>query len=286
MGYWYKSAPGIFIFLMFVFVLVNNSNEVFSERTNSTKLEGGFKSLESSKIHPIITEWKTSPEPQVFALENDLQYSDGKIRVYLYLDDSESISKLPTDIDLVSSSGNIAVAHLDSREITQLSQLDFVQRIEPPVSGTFMVETNLQKTIPDDYSVKIAELIQQWQASPNPATFALENVLQYSDGKIRVYIYLDSYESVTNLPNDIDFLVSSDNIVVAFLDSQEINQIAKLDFVQRIELPVSGTFDPPLIADTGSIDEIFLYSITAIIIAAVVLGTVFVSRRRKIAKKF
>jgi len=175
-----NTSIGIFIFLVLIFghlfveqVLAQSADELDRAPKNITKRI-------EEKIHPLIIEWKTSPEPQAFASENDLQYSDGKIRVYLYLDDSESISKLPTDIDLVSSSGNIAVVYVDGRQVSQLSQLDFVQRIEPPVSGTF---------------------------------------------------------------------------------------------------------GPPQIADTGSIDEIFLYSITAIIILAVVLGIVFVSRR-KIAKKF
>jgi len=282
--YFTKSALGIFIFLVFLFVL-DNVNEGFSERTNSTKSDSGFKSPERSKINPIILEWKSSPEPAVFASENDLQYSDGKIRVYLYLDDSESISKLPTDIDLVSSSDNIAVAYVDGRQITQLSQLDFVQRIEPPVTGTVMLKTNLGKTIPDDYSEKISELIQQWQASPEPAVFASENDLQYSDGKIRVYLYLDDSESISKLPIDIEFVTSSDNIAVTILNSAEINQLSQLDFVERIEPPVTGTVGPPQIPDNESIDEIFLYSITAIIIA-VIVSVVLISRRRKIAKKF
>ena len=62
--------------------------------------------------------------------------------------------------------------------------------------------------------------------------------------------------------------------------------MVQFDFVQRIEPPVTGTFGPPQIADNESMDEIFLYSITAIIIAAIVSGIVLVSMRRKIAKKF
>ena len=248
-------------------------------------IDPSSRSPGSEKINHMLIQWQSSLNPQFFAEQNNLRTSEDKVSVYIYLDSYESVSKLATEIDLLSSSDNIAVAYVDGRQLTQLSQLDYVQRIDLPISASFM-EKDLRKTIPDDYSVKISESIQEWQSSSDPTSFATENNLEYSDGKIRVYIYLDSYESVTNLPNDIDFLVSSDNIVVAFLDSQEINQITKLDFVQRIELPVSGTFGPPQIADTESIDEIFLYSITAIIIAAVVSGIVVVSRRRKIAKKF
>jgi len=279
-----RTRIGIFIFLLLVLTSSYYVNEGFSERTNSTKSDSGFKSPERSKIHPIITEWKSSTQPQVFASENNLQYSDGKIRVYLYLDDAESVSKLPTDIDLQSSSDNIVAAYVDGRQITQLSQLDFVQRIEPPVSGSFMVETNLKKTIPAGYSEKVAELIQQWQASSDPAAFASENNLQYSDGKIRVYLYLDDAESVSKLPTDIDLQSSSDNIVAAYVDGRQITQLSQLDFVQRIEPPVSVSFDPPPIPDNESIDEIFLYSSIAGIIAVIVTGIVIVSRR-KIAKK-
>ena len=273
-----------FILLSIILISLCNVEYGFSQTREESisDSEKFVKTPESLKIHSLLTEWKSSLNPELFAKTNNLSMSNNKISVYIYLDTAESISKLPQDLEITRSSSNIVVAYVDGRELTQLSQLDFVQRIEPPVSGSITGDVNLEKTVPDDNSGKIAEVIQQWQDSPEPATFASEHNLLYSDGKIRTYLYLVDKESISKLPVGIDVQSSSDNIVVAILDSSEINQLSQLDFVQRIEPPVSGTTQT---RDNDSIDEIFLYLIIAIIIVVITLATVMISKRKKIAKK-
>jgi len=86
-----------------------------------------------SKIHQTLIGWQTSSDPATFATANNLSFSNNKIKVYVYLDSAESISNIPQDIDVVDSNGNIAVALVSSEQIDQLSLLDFVEKIEPPI---------------------------------------------------------------------------------------------------------------------------------------------------------
>ena len=86
----------------------------------------------STKIHPTISEWQSSVEPETFAASRSLSFSDNKIAVYIHLDSKESISNLPNDVEVLSSDENIVLAYLSSSQIDQLAQLDFVERIAPP----------------------------------------------------------------------------------------------------------------------------------------------------------
>jgi len=69
-----------------------------------------LRSSELEKIHSTIIEWKSSSNQEVYARDNNLIFSDDKIQVYVYLDNAESISNIPQDIDVVDSDDNIAVA--------------------------------------------------------------------------------------------------------------------------------------------------------------------------------
>ena len=100
----------------------------------------------SEKISPILSQWQQAANPQVFAQNNNIQLNDGKIKVYIYLINSESISNLPIDIDVIKSSGQIVSANINSQQITNLAQLDFVHRIDLPITGT----VNAQEPSVDD----------------------------------------------------------------------------------------------------------------------------------------
>ena len=106
------------------------------EERDTTVEKTDLKIENFRKINSIIQQWQSSADPVVFAQENNLAYSDEKIRVYIYLDTPESISKLPQEIEVTSSADNIIVAYLDSRQITQAAQMDFVQIIAPPILAT------------------------------------------------------------------------------------------------------------------------------------------------------
>src|SRR3989344_5334504 len=91
----------------------------------------------SDKISPTLNQWQSSSDPVVFAQENNLTYSADSILVYIYLDSNDSILKIPQNIEITSSADNIVVAFLDSRQITQAAQLDFVARIDLPVMAKY-----------------------------------------------------------------------------------------------------------------------------------------------------
>jgi len=131
---------------------------------------------------------------------------------------------------------------------------------------------------------KISPEISQWQQAPNPQAFARDNNIQFNDGKIRVYIYLINSESISNLPNDIDVVTSSDQIVVANVDSQQITNLAQLDFVHRIDLPVTGSINPPEsntidpeLVSTDSADDTFYYLIIPVVL---IIGAIIVLKKR------
>lgn len=87
----------------------------------------------SSKIHPTILQWQSSQNPDEFAKENNLILRDGKIGVYIYLNDSKAISKISDTVNVISSDGKIAVAFVDSENIALLENSQFVTHITPPV---------------------------------------------------------------------------------------------------------------------------------------------------------
>ena len=87
----------------------------------------------SSKVHSIILQWQSSQNPDKFAKENNLTARDGKISVYIHLNDSQDISNVSDIVNVISSDGNIAVAFVDSEEITLLENSQFVTHITPPI---------------------------------------------------------------------------------------------------------------------------------------------------------
>lgn len=86
----------------------------------------------TSKIDPLIVQWQLASDPEQFAKANGLSYSEGKISVYVYLDNQSSIPKLSAAVNVSATDGNIAVVKATSDEITNLDKLDFVQRISVP----------------------------------------------------------------------------------------------------------------------------------------------------------
>ncbi len=126
---------------------------------------------------------------------------------------------------------------------------------------------------------KIHPTIANWQSSSDPESFAKNNDLSASEDMIAVYIHLDSEESISSLPQDINVVSSDENIAVAFVSSSQIDQLAQLDFVERIALPPIGRNPPiPSLDDSGDIE-----TISAIIIGvaiAIGIGIFSVKRRR------
>jgi len=91
-------------------------------------------------------------------------------------------------------------------------------------------------------ATKVDPIILEWQSSSNPEAFARTNNLSFSDDKIAVYIYLDNADSISNISSEIDVISSDDNIVVAFVSSQQIEQLTQMVFVERIAPPILAVF--------------------------------------------
>jgi len=133
------SVKTLLFVLMFLLVIsIYSVNESFSQgedfKDPKTLIDkGSLTPPVQSKIHQTLTGWQTSSDPATFATANNLSFSNNKIKVYVFLDSAESISNIPQDIDVVDSNGNIAVALVSSEQIDQLSLLDFVEKIEPPI---------------------------------------------------------------------------------------------------------------------------------------------------------
>jgi len=289
-----KAAITVFVFLSFFLASTYFVNEGFAqtreEATTDTekfiKTHPELRSPELAKINSQILEWKTSLNPEAYARDNNLIFSDDKIQVYVYLDSAESISNIPQDIDVVDSDDNIVVAFVSSEQINQLAQLDFVVQISPPITAvpreTERVPTEI---IPKPNDPKINSVLLEWMNSSSPASFAEDNNLIFSDDKIQVYVYLDSAESISNIPQDIDVVDSDDNIVVALVSSEQINQLAQLDFVEKIAPPIQATISPiPILPEDDKDDNSALIGIgVGIGIAiAIIAGLVYSKKRRVI----
>ena len=90
-------------------------------------------------------------------------------------------------------------------------------------------------------------------------------------------------ESISNIPQDIDVVDSDDNIVVAFVSSEQINQLAQLDFVEKIAPPIQATVSPiPISADDNQIDDTTLMGVGIVIVIAIIAGIVYSKKRRVI----
>jgi len=114
-----------------------DSEEFFeNERFSQTRSE-------ATKVDPLILEWQSSSNPEAFARINNLSFSDDKIAAYIYLDNADSISNIPSEIDVISSDDNIVVAFVSSQQIEQLAQMVFVERIAPPILAVFRQDSTI-----------------------------------------------------------------------------------------------------------------------------------------------
>ena len=107
-------------------------------------------------------------------------------------------------------------------------------------------------------SSKVHPILIQWQTSENPNEFAIENNLSYKENKVGVYIYLESAESRSKIPLEINVTAFDDKIVVAFVSSAQLDKLEELDFVERVT-PPDRVRIPPIpqieIPETQTLEE-------------------------------
>ena len=125
------------VILLSLLLFIQNLGGIQAENTESS-LENfsspieEFRSSSSSKIHSILIKWQFSENPNEFAKENNLSFTENKIQVYIYLESVESRSKIPPEITVTAFDEKILVAFVSSEQLDKLEELDFIQRITPP----------------------------------------------------------------------------------------------------------------------------------------------------------
>jgi len=84
---------------------------------------------------------------------NDPQFQI-KVPAYIYLDKPESVSSLPTNLDIKTQVGKTVAAKLSVKEMNELSELDVVQRITQPHMAEFYghaLSQGVAFTMADDF---------------------------------------------------------------------------------------------------------------------------------------
>ena len=127
---------GLAIFLLFLLFMSNlgsiQAQNAESNLENSSLPIEKFRSSSSSKIHSILIQWQLSENPNEFAKENNLSYTENKIGVYIYLKNTDSRSKIPHEITVTAFDEKILVAFVSSEQLDELKDLNFVERVTPP----------------------------------------------------------------------------------------------------------------------------------------------------------
>jgi len=146
------------------------------------------------------------------------------------------------------------------------------------------VETRLDNNLTKNSSPsKVHPLIVEWQKSSNPKEFAEKNNLSYSDGMIVVYLYVDSEKSIGKLPSDIEIISSYEDILVAKVSSNQINELDQIDVVKRIAPPIY----PRMLSTSNEpgINDQYLVIVGIVIAAILVIIFIIFLRSKNILKK-
>ena len=106
----------------------------------------------------------------------------------------------------------------------------FGENIEP--------NSQISKEITDKSTTsKIHPILIKWQLSENPDKFAMENNLTHKENTIGVYIYLSGKEFQSSISSEVDVMSSYEKTVFAFVTSEQLDKLDKLDFVEKVTLP-------------------------------------------------
>jgi hypothetical protein len=97
-------------------------------------------------------------------------------------------------------------------------------------------------------TTKIHQTLVRWANSDNPEEFANQFGIPHKEGKVAVYIYLKDAEISSEIISELEIISSGKNIIRAFVTSDELYELEKLDFVTRIT--------PPDIAQTPPIPKV------------------------------
>jgi hypothetical protein len=121
----------LFFLILILLILSFNLHTANSESIEQSQFTAD-RSSKISKIHPILIQWQASENPDEFAKVNSLIQQKDKIAVYIHLDNFQSLSNIPLDIEVTASDDTTIAAFVNSEQLDGLSKLDFVLRVTPP----------------------------------------------------------------------------------------------------------------------------------------------------------
>ena len=104
------------------------------------------------------------------------------------------------------------------------------------------LESGLEKE--SNFISKIQPILLAWQNSENPNEFAKINNIPLVEDKVKVYIYLENQTMREKIPPEITTTGFDGNIVGALVSSDNLDTLDRLDFVQRITVPVLAQTPP------------------------------------------
>ena len=131
---------------------------------------------------------------------------------------------------------------------------------------------------------KIHSTLIQWQTSEDPNEFVKENNLSFTENKIGVYIYLESVESRSKIPQEITITAFDEKILVAFVSSEQLDKLANLDFIERVtppDLARTSSIPQAEIPQSQTLEENQYGYLLWLVIVEIVIITIGIFRKRK-----
>lgn len=117
---------------MLVLLSILFSNNGFADQSPQDNLLTNNRDGANSKINSILLKWQSSENHDDFAKVNGLIYKEGTIQVYIHLTSKEFLSQIPSEINVVASDRNIAVAYVTPKQLDTFENMDYVERVTPP----------------------------------------------------------------------------------------------------------------------------------------------------------
>ena len=137
-------------------------------------------------------------------------------------------------------------------------------------------------------SSKIQPILIQWQQAENQSEFAQINNIPTIDEKIKIYIYLDNKEMREKLPPEITVTGFDGNLVGALVTADDLYTLDKLDYIQKVTVPVLAQTPPiPQIENQDSDvykDNKFDSTYWVFILVAVIFLAIIIIKKRKTLK--
>jgi hypothetical protein len=138
----------------------------------------------ASKIHPLISQWQSSTDPEAFARENNLSHDENTLKVYIYLKNTEARFELSSEITIIAFDDKIAVAFVSQEQLDKIVNSDFIERITLPNTTRTPPIPELERSEPQ--TIESDNNYPEWIIIGGIVLFSLIVIIQkYRNNKIR-----------------------------------------------------------------------------------------------------